>query len=105
MYWSEKWRVPIIIQAMTRNRFYAIRGCLAQDRPQALCVDEMIIPFSGRCHMRQYCPNKPNPVGLKVFVLASPQGIVCDMVVYQGDTTFPHLISQGFGLGKLPFCI
>lgn len=66
---------------MTRNIFYAIRtqlkcvfdqedtedqtenktiankillGCLEQDRHQAICLDEMIISFSGR----QYCPNK-----------------------------------------------
>lgn len=77
-----------------------LKGCLAQDRPENVCVDEMIIPFSGQCKMRQYCPNKPNPVGLKVFVLATPDGIVCDMIIYQGDTTCPDLINQGFGLGE-----
>jgi hypothetical protein len=132
MYWSEKWRVPIIAQAMNRNRFYSIRtslkvvfdqdigpeqrvdkiwkirplfdrilkGCHEQDRCIALSIDEMIIPFTGKCAIRQYCPNKPNPVGLKVFVLATPQGVVCDMIVYQGSSTFPHLISDGFTLGE-----
>ncbi|XP_049882268.1 piggyBac transposable element-derived protein 3-like [Pectinophora gossypiella] len=132
MYWSEKWKVPIIAMAMTRNRFFFIRlrlkcvydsevsavqkiqktwkiqplfqrilnGCHEQNRPKEMSIDEMIIPFTGKCPMRQYCPNKPNPVGLKVFVLATPQGVVCDMVVYQGDTTFPDLIGQGFGLGE-----
>lgn len=63
-------------------------------------IDEVIIPFTGKCPIRQYCPNKPNPVGLKVFVLASPKGVVCDMAVHQGDTTFPDLINRGFSLGE-----
>lgn len=132
MYWSEKWKVPLVAMSMTRNRFFFIRrrlkcvydaevtaeqkiqkvwkiqplfnrileGCHEQNRPKEMSIDEMIIPFTGKCPMRQYCPIKPNPVGLKVFVLATPQGVVCDMVIYQGDTTFPHLISQGFGLGE-----
>lgn len=133
MYWSKKWKVPLISSAMARPRFYAIRtnlkvvydpeitaemrqtdklwkvrpilewirqGCLKQQRTVKLSIDEMIIPFSGQCPVRQYCPNKPNPLGLKVFVLASPQGIVIDFEVYQGENTFPELRQQGFGLGE-----
>ena len=77
-----------------------LNGCHEQNRPKEMCIDEMIIPFTGKCPMRQYCPNKPNPVGLKVFVLATPKGVVCDMVIYQGDTTFPEITNQGFGLGE-----
>ncbi|GBP77508.1 hypothetical protein EVAR_98961_1 [Eumeta japonica] len=42
-----------------------------QDFPQEMSIDEMIIRCTGKYPMRQYCPNKPNPVG--VFVLASPK--------------------------------
>ncbi|XP_045456191.1 piggyBac transposable element-derived protein 3-like [Melitaea cinxia] len=90
---EKTWKIKPLFQCI-------LKGCHMQERPKDLCIDEMIIPFSGKCPMRQYCPNKPNPVGLKVFVLAFPQGVVCDMVIYQGDTTFPDLKNQGFGLGE-----
>lgn len=73
---------------------HILRGCFGQDLTQELSIDEIIIPFTGKCSMRQYCPNKPKPVGMKVFVLTSPQGMIYDMVVYEGDTTFPDLTSQ-----------
>lgn len=131
LYWNRKWRINLIADAMTRDRFYTIRtrlkvvcdievtdeekmnnklwkvyplfqrvlqGCLRQKRSEHVSIDEMIIPFTGRCGLKQYCPNKPNPVGLKVFVAANPDGLVLDMVVYQGEKTFEDYISQGFSL-------
>lgn len=131
MYWEKKWRVPIIADAMARDRFFVIRksikvvydnditdeqkrsdrlwklrplidrvlkGCLKQKKNQELCVDEMIIPFHGSCSIKQYIPNKPNPVGIKVFVLANPNGVICDFIVYQGQTTFPLELTQRFSL-------
>lgn len=60
----------------------------------------MIVPFSGVCSLKQFCPNKPNPVGLKVFVLANSNGQVLDFTFYQGKTTHPEYTNQGFGLGE-----
>lgn len=56
---------------------------------QNLYFDEMMIPFSGGCPIKQYVPNKPNPVGLKVYVLSNPSGILCDLFVYEGRKKYP----------------
>ncbi|KAL3201361.1 hypothetical protein MRX96_042961 [Rhipicephalus microplus] len=70
------------------------KGCLGLERPNCFCVDEQVIPFSGRCPMKQYIPNKPNPVGLKNFVLAGKDGLIYDFAIYKGKEMFPD-----FGLG------
>lgn len=133
MYWSNRWRIPIIVRSMKRDRFFKIRrslkvvydddlkseekkedkmwkvrplvdrileGCHKQERTVDMSIDEMMIPFSGQCGMRVYLPSKPNPLGLKVLVLANPKGVVCDMIVYQGDTTFPNELKERYSLGE-----
>ncbi|CAK1591639.1 unnamed protein product [Parnassius mnemosyne] len=133
MFWSKKWKIPIVAENMTRDRFFKIRtslkivfddeissserssdklwkvrplfdrillGCLKQERAQHICIDEMIIPFSGSCPIRQYVPNKPHPLGLKVLVLANPNGIICDMFVYQGDTTFTDTMRSIYSVNE-----
>ncbi|KAK9692916.1 Transposase IS4 [Popillia japonica] len=87
------WKVALLFDSV-------LFGCRSQERPIHLSIDEMIVPFSGQCGIRQYCPGKPNPVGIKIFVLASPDGIVLGMLPYQGKTTFPDLIDTGYTLGE-----
>ncbi|XP_046666330.1 piggyBac transposable element-derived protein 3-like [Homalodisca vitripennis] len=129
MYWDKEWRVAVVADHMSRDRFFQIRnslkivfdddineeqrkadrlwkirplidrvllGCLKQTRNQHICIDEMMIPFSGTSDLKQYIPNKPNPLGIKVFVLANPTGIICDFVVYQNQTTFTQDIAGSF---------
>ncbi|KAG0412247.1 hypothetical protein HPB47_010607 [Ixodes persulcatus] len=75
------------------------KGCLALERPNCFCIDERIIPFSGRCGMKQYVPNQPNPVGLKNFVLAGMDGVIYDFGIYKGQEAFPDI---GLGVAENP---
>lgn len=62
-----------------------------------------MIPFTGACPFRQYVLLKPNPVGMKNFVLASVDGLVLDLEVYQGSKTLASKVqdSDGLDLGTL----
>lgn len=93
--------------SQTENRLFRVepiidsfrKACLELPRPEVLSVDEQMIPFSGRCPARQYVPSKPNPVGLKNFVLASSDGLVLDFLIYTGKGTVPDADMKDLGLG------
>lgn len=82
-------------EARKIDKFWKIRpmvdkiqaACHAHERPPFVCIDEQIIPFHGQVKMRQYIKGKPNPVGLKVFVMASLNGLPLDILLYEGKGT------------------
>jgi hypothetical protein len=56
-----------------------------------------MIPFLGRCQIRQFVKGKPRPVGLNNFVITTSDGLIIDFEIYQGLTTpFPD---KTLGLG------
>ena len=127
MYWSQKYRLPLVADPLSRNRFFDIRAnlkvvddnrvsedhkkndrlwkvrplldairqrCLQLERPAAAAVDEQMIPFTGTTNLKQYVPNKPNPVGLKNWVLAGENGLMIDFEVNQGKQKIVSMLTD-----------
>lgn len=65
-------------------------------RPSAyVTVDEMLIPFRGRCSFRMYMPKKPKKYGIKVMCLADAKtSYLCNAYIYTGKG------SDGVGLSE-----
>lgn len=125
MYWAAATRVSLTADAIPRDRFFRLRNalhvcnnecnidenrcwkvqalldcvrkaCLKIPKSHAACIDEQMIPFMGRTDLRQYVQGKPNPTGLKNFVLADTLGRVLDFEIYQGARISKH---KDLGIG------
>ncbi|KAL1462085.1 hypothetical protein MTO96_027313 [Rhipicephalus appendiculatus] len=77
------------------DKFWKVRPLLDAIRDQCLklevlehtSIDEQMVPFSGRVPAKQVIKSKPNPVGVKIFVRCSSDGLAHDFEVYQGKGT------------------
>ena len=138
MYWSQNYRLSLVADPLSRNKFFDIRAnlkvvddnrvsedhkksdrlwkvrplldaiqqrCLQLERPAAAAVDEQMIPFTGTTTLKQYVPNKSNPVGLKNWVLAGENGLMIDFEVNQGKQKIASMLTDvparpDMGLGE-----
>jgi len=63
-------------------------------------VNEQMIPVKGHLQMKQYVKGKPCPWGIKAFLLCSSNGMVYNILLYQGFTTeIDANMLKTFGLG------
>jgi len=122
-------RIPAIADAMPVNRFFKLRShlhavdinnkpdnddrlwkvrplfdsvnnkCHKMKREEFYSIDEMMIPFTGNLNIKQYVKGKPNPWGVKLFLLCTSDGLVTNILDYQGKTTVIDDEYKSFGLG------
>ena len=71
-----------------------------RDRYKPNCemsIDEAMVAYKGRHHMKQYLPAKPTKWGFKVWTLAdSHNGYVCGFDIYKGRQQNPSVSGLGF---------
>ena len=116
-YWStdETTNLPFFRSVFSRDRLFQIFGSLHAGDPddttkkgkiqplldrlsgsfeaaflpsKQIAVDESVISFKGRVSFKQYLKGKPNPWGIKAFVLAdSSTGYMHRLCIYYGKDT------------------
>lgn len=67
-----------------------IQQCQLLYRPmEKVCINESLIPFSGRISFRQYIPNKRYKYGLKLFKLCTCISYTYNLAIYCGKEQQP----------------
>lgn len=51
---------------------------------EVMCIDESVIPFTGRLFFKQYNKNKRHKYGIKLFKLCIPPNYTIGIKVYAG---------------------
>lgn len=78
-----------------KDKFFKVRPifdaarnqCLQLTLTRELSIDEQMIPFTGNMSAKQYVRGKPNPWGIKNFVVCGKDVIAYDFLLYQGKST------------------
>ena len=71
-----------------------------------VAIDEVMVPFKGRVHFKQYIKMKPHKWGMKLWALAeSKLGYICQVQVYCGRPIDPSMAWQGQGQGQGQGCV
>lgn len=52
-----------------------------------MCIEEFIVPFTGRLFFKQYLKNKRHKYGIKLFKLCIPPNYTVSIKVYAGKET------------------
>lgn len=84
------WKVQLMIDTVKEGCNKILRT------PGRYSIDEQMIPFTGKCYLRQLVKNKPRPVGLKNFVVTTSEGLMVDFEIYYGNNP---ALSHPLGLG------
>ncbi|OWR41364.1 putative transcription factor COE1 [Danaus plexippus plexippus] len=84
-----------------RPIYNAIRSrCLEIPLEKELCVDEQIVPFTGKHSAKQYIKGKPCPWGMKLFFLCGKNGRAYDFIIYQNSIPeFDRSLIKKVGFG------
>lgn len=90
-----------------KDVFYKVRpinDCIRKrflelDLSKDLSIDEQMITFTGHMKAKQYVKGKPNPWGIKNFLLCGNNGLAYDFLLYQGKTTEYDETMKDFGVG------
>lgn len=75
--------------------------CLQLEELEHNCIDEQMVAFTGRVPAKQVVKSKPNPVGVKIFVRCSTDGLAHDFELYQGKGTGVDREFSYLGLGAV----
>ncbi|XP_049307799.1 piggyBac transposable element-derived protein 3-like [Bactrocera dorsalis] len=85
----------LMIPPDCNDKFFKIRPLIetirkrCQEEPveEDVCIDEQIIPFKGKLSCKIYQKGKPNPWGIKNYVLCGKSGFPYEFELYQGKNT------------------
>jgi hypothetical protein len=76
------------------------KRCLEIPMERNLSVDEQMIPFKGHLSVKQYIRGKPNPWGIKTYLLCGQSGLVYNLILYQGNMIeVDNDLKKTFGVG------